>query len=108
MSARAFNSALYQKLRGIERGDRGLCARCPARAAEDRNYCDACLEKDRVRHRTGAPRGPKPGARGNRWAEMFRDGQTPGQIARAEGVDASLVRCALKVRGLWPVATVKP
>jgi hypothetical protein len=39
---------------------------------------------------------------------MFRDGQTPGQIARAEGVDASLVRCALKVRGLWPVATVKP
>ncbi len=103
-----FSRALWQKLRTIARGDAGLCVRCPARAAEDRSMCERCLETARVRRRKGTPRGRKLQPRGDRWAEMFRDGQTPGQIARAEGVDASLVRCALKVRGLWPVATVKP
>ncbi len=108
MSARMFNSALYQKLRVIDRCDRGLCARCPNRAAEDRNLCRACLEKDSARHRTGAPRGTKRRAHCDRWAEMFRGGMTPSQIARAEGVVAQQVRSALKVRKLWPVVTVKP
>ncbi len=111
MSAPPTNSALYQKLRGIERGDRGLCARCPARAAEDRSMCERCLEKSRVRRRKGTPPGRKLLPRGDRWAEMFREGMTPGQIARVEGVSTSLVCDALKARKLWqrrPRGTVKP
>jgi hypothetical protein len=105
----AFDRALYQKIRAVRRGEKGLCARCPGKAAEDRTLCGACLEKARGQYKpNGAPRGRKLQPRGDRWAKMFSGGMTPGQIARAEGVDASLVRCALKVRGLWPVATVKP
>lgn len=92
------------RLKGKARAERheaaGLCARCALPRTRGR-FCDHHAERDLVlKPRNGRPH-KLPGPRGDAFAEAFKKGQRPGQIARAHGVKVSLVCDALIVRKLW-------
>jgi len=98
---RAAERRLRAKLLCARREAAGLCLRCPQPATHG-ILCQRHRERQRAAYR---PTGQRVGRRrqplGDRWAELARAGQTPAQIARAEGTTTGRVLCALAARGLW-------